>query len=78
MFSEFDKGNGIGFTVKNDNWIGNHFVNMYSYSKLYENDSYQDYKIKVWDSDFYNPGAHGGIKYLDDYQKLLKISILIK
>ena len=78
LFSEFDKGNGIGFTVKNDNWIGNHFVNMYSYSKLYENDSYQDYKIKVWDSDFYNPGAHGGIKYLDDYQKLLKISILIK
>ena len=78
LLSEFDKGNGAGFVVHNDNWTDNHFVNMSSYSKLYENDLYQDYNIKVWDSDFYNQGARGGINNLQDYQHLLKISIMIK
>ena len=78
LLSEFDKGNGAGFVVHNDNWTDNHFVNMTSYSKLYENDSYQDYNIKVWDSDFYNQGALGGINNLQDYQHLLKINIMIK
>ena len=71
------KNNGVSFDVRNNNYIGLHYVNAVSASKLSVSDGTKaEYEIQIWDSDFIN-GRHGGVKQLSDYQNLIHIITLI-
>ena len=77
VYNEMSKNNGVSFDVRNNNYIGLHYVNAVSASKLSVSDGTKaEYEIQIWDSDFIN-GRHGGVKQLSDYQNLIHIITLI-